>query len=217
MGHSAHVSVAARARLQNDERRAQLLALGLRLFGERSYDEISIDDIAREAGVSKGLLYHYFGGKRAFYVACVAHAAEGLVAKLASVVGPPGEDRARAGLAAYLDFVEEHRVAYRTLMFGGLGNDPEVVAILERARGAIHGRMLSELGIDATERPVFRAAAVGWIGQVEASCLDWLVQGTPSRDELVALLLGSLFGVLASAKLVDPDADVELPPSPFAG
>ena len=74
-----------RSRLAVDERRAQLLELGLRLFGTRPYDEVSIDDIAADAGVSKGLLYHYFGSKRAFYVATVQHAAAVLLEALTSV------------------------------------------------------------------------------------------------------------------------------------
>ena len=57
-----------RVRLQIDERRAQLIELGTRLFSTRSYEDISIDDVAEQAGISKGLLYHYFGGKREFYV-----------------------------------------------------------------------------------------------------------------------------------------------------
>jgi AcrR family transcriptional regulator len=64
-----------RARLQVDERRTQLLELGLRLFTDRSYDELSIDDIARAAGISKGLLYHYFPSKRDYYVEVVRRAA----------------------------------------------------------------------------------------------------------------------------------------------
>lgn len=210
--------VARGSRLQVDERRAQLLELGLRLFSERAYDEISIDDIAREAGVSKGLLYHYFGGKRAFYVACVEQAAQGLVETLLATESERDPESARIGLTAYFDFAQEHRLAYRTLMRSGIGNDPEVVAILDTARGAIAQNMLSNMGLDGERRPVFRAAAVGWIGMVEATCLDWLDAGTPTRDELVMLLLGSLWGTLASAKLVDPEAELELEtPSPFKG
>ena len=52
--------------LASDDRREQLLDLGLKLFASRSYEEVAIDDIAREAGISKGLLYHYFGRKRLF-------------------------------------------------------------------------------------------------------------------------------------------------------
>lgn len=208
----------ARARLQVDERRAQLLELGVRLFSERAYDEISIDDIAGEAGVSKGLLYHYFGGKRAFYVACVEHAAGELVAQTEMPESLPGAERARAGLVAYLDFAREHDLAYRTLYRSGIGNDPEVMGIVERARRSIVARMLESMGIDGERRPVFRAAAIGWVGQVEATCMDWLERGTPSRDELVNLLLGSLWGTLMSAKMVDPEADFALDtPSPFSG
>ncbi|MBW2509289.1 MAG: TetR/AcrR family transcriptional regulator, partial [Deltaproteobacteria bacterium] len=69
----------ARTRLQVDVRRQQLLELGLELFASQSYDELSIDEIARRAGVSKGLLYHYYPSKRAFYVAAVREAARQLL------------------------------------------------------------------------------------------------------------------------------------------
>src|SRR5262249_47381912 len=64
----------SRVRLDVDARRAQLVDLGLTEFGTRTYDEVSIDRIAQMAGISKGLLYHYFPTKRAFYVACVREA-----------------------------------------------------------------------------------------------------------------------------------------------
>ena len=70
------MAVGKRARLTLDERRAQLVELGADVFRDRPYDEVSIDDIAAAAGVSKGLLYHYFDGKREFYVAALRHAAE---------------------------------------------------------------------------------------------------------------------------------------------
>ena len=60
-----------RARLEVDERRAQLMKLGIELFAARAYDEVSIDELSRMAGISKGLLYHYFPTKRDFYVATV--------------------------------------------------------------------------------------------------------------------------------------------------
>jgi AcrR family transcriptional regulator len=196
---------AEKSRLQVDERRAQLLDLGLRLFSERPYDEVSIDDIAREAGVSKGLLYHYFGGKRDFYVACVHQAADHLVARTEPDLALPEAERARAGLEAYLEFVEERAGAYTALMRSGLGNDPEVQALLEAARGKIVERMMQGAGLDAP-RPVFRLAARAWIGQVEAACLEWLAHREVSREVLVRLLLGTLFGTLVTAKALDPDA-----------
>lgn len=199
-----------RARLQVDERRAQLLELGLRLFSERAYDEVSIDDIAREAGVSKGLLYHYFGGKRAFYVACVAHAAEALLDRIEPSADQSEAERAGAGLEAYLRFVEERAGAYSALMRSGIGNDPEVMAILEAARATIVARMLEGMGL-TQPRPVFRLAARSWIGQVEAACLEWLERGEPDRATVVKLLLGALYGTLFTAKQLDPSAGVALP------
>lgn len=184
-------------------RRAQLLELGLRLFGRRAYDEVSIDDIAAEANVSKGLLYHYFGGKRAFYVAVVRDAARGLV----QAIDPdptlePGV-RASEGIDAYLRFVEERADAYAALVTGGLGADPEIAQILEETRREIVGNMLTGLGLDKP-RPAYRIAMRAWIGGVEAACVDWLQGGDLPREKVVELLLGSLQGSLATAYAVDP-------------
>lgn len=189
-------------RLQVDERRAQLLALGVELFSTRPYDEVSIDDIAGQAGVSKGLLYHYFGGKRAFYIATLELAASALL----DAVGPPGQgptaERAREGLDAYLGFVEARATAFTTLMRGGLGNDPEVEAIIDRTRQAFVDQVLTSLGLDDS-RPAWRVAARTWIGAVEAASLDWLQHRDVSREDLVEILTGMLPGLVATAARLD--------------
>src|SRR4051794_34416347 len=69
----------ARTRLEVDERRAQLLELGLGLFSARPYDDVAIEDLAAAAGISKGLLYHYFPTKRDFYAAAIGEAARRLL------------------------------------------------------------------------------------------------------------------------------------------
>jgi AcrR family transcriptional regulator len=198
-----------RTRLQVDERRAQLLELGLRLFSERAYDEVSIDDIAREAGVSKGLLYHYFGGKRDFYVACVRAASDHLVERTIPDAALPEAERAQAGLEAYLAYVEERAGAYTALMRSGIGHDAEVQSILEGTRRHIALRMLQGMGF-TEPRPVFRVAARSWIGQVEAASLEWLEQRDVDRAAVVKLLLGALYGTLMAAKELDPEAPFTL-------
>ena len=211
--HRRAVTQNARTRFSVDERRAQLLTLGLHLFSERAYDEVSIDDIASAAGVSKGLLYHYFGGKRAFYVACVENAAAQLVDRTQTDESLPEPLRARAGLEAYFDYAEERESAYLALMRSGVGNDPEVAEIVERTRERIVLRALSGMGL-ATPRPVFRSATRMWIGAVEAACLDWLPERSVERAAVIDLLLGGLYGMLVAAKQLDPDApfEVGLPP-----
>ncbi len=111
-----------RVRLDVDERRAQLVELGLSEFAALAYDAVSIDLIAERAGISKGLLYHYFPTKRAFYVACIREAASRLLARvkeantslLASTTAPTPLDELRAGLEAYLAYVRGHGPAFAT-------------------------------------------------------------------------------------------------------
>lgn len=203
----------ARTRFSFDARRAQLLELGLGLFAGRAYDEVSIDDIAAAAGVSKGLLYHYYGGKRAFYVACVVHAAERLVERTHMPDTIPEPERARAGLEAYFEYAEEHETAYMALMRSGVGNDPEVAQIVDTTRARIIERALHAMGIEEP-RPVFRAALRTWIGAVEAACIEHLEHRDVERAGLVAMLLAGLYGILVVAKRLDPEApfDPGLPP-----
>lgn len=189
-------------RLTVDERRQQLLELGVRLFSTHSYEDVSIDDIAREAEVSKGLLYHYFGGKRAFYIATVEMEAERLLETLQADSDLAPGDRAREGLNRYLDFVEARSDAYIALMRGGLGRDDQAEAILDRARQALADRIVDVLGVQPPPSS-HRVAARAWIGAVEAASLDWLAHRDLPREELVSILLGGLQGLVEAA--MQPD------------
>src|SRR5437773_1276863 len=107
-----------RERLDVDERRAQLVRLGIDLFAARTYDEVSIDELARSAGISKGLLYHYFPTKRDFYVATVREGSKQLLDRTVTPDDMPPLERLRFGLDAYLDYVERHGPAYAALLRG---------------------------------------------------------------------------------------------------
>lgn len=189
-----------RSRLEVDERRAQLLGLGLSIFSERSYDEVSIDDIARAAGVSKGLLYHYFPTKRDFYVAALRAAAKDLLDQTmgAHEAGMSMEDRIRVGVTTYLDFVERRGGAYVALMRGGIGSDPEVAAVIEEVRVAFLGRIVAELpsGIDG---PLVRTALRGWIGFVEAASIDWVAHRSVALAQIVELSQAMLIATMQLA------------------
>jgi AcrR family transcriptional regulator len=205
---------APRARLDVDERRAQLLALGLAMFSERSYDEVSIDDLAAAAGVSKGLLYHYFPTKRDLYVAALDAAAQDLCAQtvVSPDVGPP-EQRLVRGLATYMDFVDQHGKAYVALMRGGIGSDPEVASILEQTRTAFAARILEALPRDQAQEPFVALALRGWIGFVEATSIEWVARPAAHRDDLVELLASMLVPALACATGIAGRAR-PLPPRP---
>ncbi len=186
-----------RTRLPNDERRAQLLALGRRLFVDQPYDQLSVDEVARRAGISKGLLYHYFPSKRHFYLATVRDAAAALASRVAPDRSLPPLEQLRASLTGYLDYVEANARGYRALLRGS-GGDPEVHAIVERTRGQILRHVLGALGARRA-RPVLRLALRGWIGFVEGAVLDWLERRDARREVLLGLMTAALESALASA------------------
>ncbi len=191
-----------RVRLDNDQRRAQLLALARAAFSDRAYDDVSIDDIAREAKISKGLLYHYFPTKRDLYVAGLREIAADLVQAVTSV--PPNLapiDQARAGLDAYLDHITRHARAYVSLMRGGIGSDPEVAEVVEGVRTQLADTFVK----DQPFAPLlagnarFETTVRGWIGFVEHATIDWCVHQRMSRDDLRELLVEILFGIMKAA------------------
>jgi AcrR family transcriptional regulator len=183
-----------RERLDVDERRAQLVRLGIDLFAARTYDEVSIDELARAAGVSKGLLYHYFPTKRDFYVATVREGAAELLARTDTPTHLSPLERMRAGLDAYLDYVEEHAPAYAALMRGGIGSDPEVARIVDETRGIFVERLLEGLPVPLT--PLVRVAARGHIGFCEAVVTDWLVNRAVDRAAVRDLMGEVLLAII---------------------
>ncbi len=206
LARAAHLATAPRkpprVRRRLADRREQLLDLGRALFNERSYDEISIDDIAAAAGISKGLLYHYFPSKRVFYVEGVRAAA----AHMLDIVEPvdrdlPPIDRLRVGLDRYLDYVEANARAYATLFRSGMGVDAAVSTIIEETRERILARIVEGLGDPLRVIPPVVALVLrGWIGMVESASLDWLERRREvPRDILRDLLVTSAQTLVVAA------------------
>jgi AcrR family transcriptional regulator len=196
-----------RTRLQVDVRRQQLLDLGLQLFGNQTYDELSIDEIAKRAGVSKGLLYHYFPSKRAFYVALVREAARQLLEETDVDRQPAGQqmdpEGIRARIRAFLEYVSRRRASYAFLLRGGIGTDSEVAEIVEQTRQAVLDQMssrLSRFGAD-TKAPSTRLRLRGWLGFLEAASLDWAERQELELEEFLELLVqmaGAVFAAILS-------------------
>lgn len=187
-----------RRRLDVDQRREELLELGIAEFSKRAYDDVSIDGIARAARISKGLLYHYFPTKRDFYVAALERASQQLLALTDTADGAPPGESIRAGLEAYFDFVERHDRTYIALMRGGIGSDPEVFALLERTRRKFVERLLESVPRELVT-PLVRIALRGWVGFVEATSIEWLSRRPVGRAKLVDLLASVLLHTLNAA------------------
>ena len=197
-------NVRERARLGVDERRSQLLELGLQLFSDHSYDELGIDDIAKAAGISKGLLYHYFPSKRDYYVEVVRRAAGQLIERTDGASSEEVSIAAlRRALDEYLDFVDQHARSYVALVRGGIGSDPEVAQLLEATRRTLTERIVSRISAEAPP-PLLQLALRGWIGLVEAASLDWLDRREVPREQLRGLLEQMLLATIVAAGVEPP-------------
>jgi AcrR family transcriptional regulator len=179
-------------------RRDALLAVGLNWFSTHPYDEVSMDDVAADAGVAKGLLYYYFGSKRGLYVAAVRAAASELREQWDTDRDAQPAQRLADGLDAYLDYAATHADGYRTLIAGGVGTDPEVRSILSGERDLVIRRIVEALDLGEPTASL-RIALQGWMSFIEGATLEWLDAGSLERSEVRDLLLAALNGVLAAA------------------
>ena len=127
------MSTTPRKRLTGEERRFAILDSALTVFSLRGYHASSIDDIAREAGVSKALIYEHFVSKQDLYAELLEQHAGELFSALAEAISEAGRDasvRLAVGFDAFYRFVEQDRVAWRMLFREA--TDPEAVALLDR-------------------------------------------------------------------------------------
>jgi AcrR family transcriptional regulator len=188
------VSEPAYQRLDVDERRRQLLERGAELFTSHPYDELSMNKIAAEVGISKALLYHYFPSKQAYFEATLGAWAERLQERTAPDPGAPPVEQLKGSLGGFLELVEENAVAYRNLMQSATGV-PEIRNLIEEVRSRTAERILA--GIYPEDPPPKAEIAVsGWLWFMDGACLNWIERRDVPREELRDLLLGVLVGAL---------------------
>jgi AcrR family transcriptional regulator len=206
------VELTAKRRLSTDDRREQLLVSGVRLLEKRPYDEVSIEEIARAAGVSKGLLYHYFPTKNDFLIAAIERGQDELAELTAPDPSLPPAEQLSASLERFLDFVEEHEAAYSAIFRSRGGGEPEIQAALEAGRRQRMDAVIDSLAsweaapADVERTPVLETTVQGWFFFVEGSVLRWLEHRDLERDELRELLGLALIGALQAAATVDSAA-----------
>ncbi|MBV1947211.1 TetR/AcrR family transcriptional regulator [Streptomyces sp. BV129] len=192
-----------RRRLSTEERREQLLAVGARLFSESPYDDVWIERVAEIAGVSRGLLYHYFPTKRDFFAAVVERESERMLRMTAAVPGVPVREQLGAGLDAYLGYVETHAHGFRAFHRADAAGDRAVRRVYQRALAAQERQILAalaadpEFGIAFEGSPQARLAVRGWLAFTTAVCLEWLREGEPDRDQVRELCARALLGAIA--------------------
>jgi AcrR family transcriptional regulator len=224
--HGEPSSLGKRERLQRERRIERILTASQRLFSMQAYDAIAIEDLAAAAGMSKGLLYHYFESKRDLYVATVAH----VLAQMAHFTDLSPD--LHAGLSQMLSLFEQSPGLAKLVLRGGIGVDPEVERLLDAYRQQQLQRLYQGLGFlgafaDGSTDPstgshalvllgfVGDAAAVstdasigsqalvvlglrGWLGLLDEVCLHWVQQPDVTREQVVQFLEQSLHAIVAA-------------------
>ncbi|MET7289549.1 TetR/AcrR family transcriptional regulator [Streptomyces sp. NPDC005573] len=192
----------ARRRLSTEERREQLLTVGARLFSESPYDDVRIERVAGIAGVSRGLLYHYFPNKRDFFAAVVERESERMLRMTAGVPGVPVREQLTAGLDTYLGHAQAHAHGFRAFHRADAAGDLAVRRVYRRALAAQEQQILAALAADPEfgpalgDAPHLRLAVRGWLAFTTAVCLEWLRDGEPAREQVRDLCARALLGVL---------------------
>jgi AcrR family transcriptional regulator len=180
-------------RLAPDERREEIIAAAARLFEQRPWSQVSTVDIAREAGIARGLLNHYFGDKRGLYLAVVRRwllvPAPQVVPEDLPTALP---DRVDIAVGWFLDSVAP-QAASNYAVFGteGVADDLEVAAILDEADDLAARRTLQLVGLD-DEDPLSRAQVRAYGGLAKATAREWARRGELTREQAHRLLRDTL-------------------------
>ena len=180
------VSETVRRRLSADDRRRQLVGIGLSKIVDTPIQDLSLDQVAAEAGISRGLLFHYFPTKTDFYLACIAAAGRRILRNAAPDESDPGPAQVRTMLVAMIEQIDRRRSFYLTLVHGSGVADPRVSEVHDSVRSVSTDRVMTALGLAPTRLPIVHA----WWAYVEDRALSWSADLTEERSESLDELVG---------------------------
>ena len=188
-----------------EERRQQLIGVALELFSQRSPDDVSIDEIASAAGISRPLVYHYFPGKLSLYEAALKRASDDLASRFVEPHDGPLGARLLRVMRRFFDFVDEHGPGFSALMRGGPAvGSTATNALIDSVRQAAYVQILSHLNV---ENPPARLELVvrSWISLAESTALIWLDGRRIPRAELEVQLVHDFAALAAVSAACDEE------------
>ncbi|MER6682086.1 MULTISPECIES: TetR/AcrR family transcriptional regulator [Streptomyces] len=199
------MSTGVRRRMGVEERRQQLIGVALDLFSRRSPDEVSIDEIASAAGISRPLVYHYFPGKLSLYEAALQRASEDLASRFTEPHEGPLGARLLRVMGRFFDFVDEHGPGFSALMRGGPAvGSTTTNALVDSVRQAAYDQILSHLGVTEAS-PRLELVVRSWISLAESTALIWLDGRRIPRAELERQLVHDFAALAAVSAAYDEE------------
>ncbi|MDQ1608810.1 MAG: hypothetical protein QOE16_1542 [Microbacteriaceae bacterium] len=188
-----------RTRLTPDERRAQLVALGVSYLVDHPLESLTIEYLSAQAGVSRGLLFHYFGSKKGLHGEVARTARDSMLNATAPSPELAPLDRLRDTLTRIVQFVRDHRGTFYSLVRGAASGDAEVREALEQARAVQAERVIAvfrELG--AADSELLRIALRSWVAFAEEALVEGALKTDLPSEQIVAFLERSALAVAAS-------------------
>jgi AcrR family transcriptional regulator len=208
----------SRQRLPREDRMEQTLRVAHELFAEHGYAAATMEEIASTVGVTKPLLYTYFGNKERLYIACMERAGDALTKTIAEAVeatDSPG-DALGAGVRAFFGFLDSDRAAWAVLFDETLPRRGEIADRVDEYRGRIaelvSGSMVEQLPQERREaaRVVVEALSTTILGAAEALAHWWLRTEALSAEAAAELLISTVEPGLRARSAADvPDPDKE--------
>lgn len=188
-----------RTRLDPSERRAQLVELGVHELAEHGLHDLSVETVAARAGISKALLFHYFGSKRRYRLAVVAAVADDLLARTEPDPEQPPDVQLRQSIVDSVEYVSARRQLYLSLVRGAASGDAEMREIVDRTRSALVARILdgaTDLGLPSDD-PLLPVAVRSWLALAEEAIIAWAPDGPVSLDRLLDFVESSFYRTVA--------------------
>lgn len=194
------MNVEMRSRLSRGDRMEQTLGVAHGLFAERGYAEVTMEEIAAAVGVTKPLLYNYFGNKERLYIACMERAGDSLTKTVGEAIAgtaSPG-DALGAGVRAFFAFLDSDRAAWAVLFDETLPVGGEVADRVAAYRGQIVELVSSSLLAQVPEgrrdatRVEIEALSTALLGAAEELARWWLRTEAISAGEAAELLISTV-------------------------
>lgn len=187
-------------RLGPEARREQIREAARQLFEDAGYDAVSMSDVASAAGVTRGLVHHYFRSKRELYLEVVRSVLGEAPTLQRPDDGGSLDETVQRNANLVLDYLSGNRGMLLAIApSGDLGRDPEVAALADAARESAIDQMIANHFGDAEAPPEARLVIRAFFGLVEAACREWLFRSRATRPQVEALLARGILALMREA------------------
>ena len=186
-------------RLSRDDRRAQLLASGVAFLVDQPLDALSIEVLADREGVSRALVFHYFGSRQGLHTAVVTTARDALIEASTPRADLPPLERLDDTIGRIVGFVRAHGGTFTSLVRGIASGDPAVRRVVDESRDLNAQRLIDAFGeLGVADTPALRVALRSWVSFTEESLISLVIERDEDPERVVRFLETTLDGVIAA-------------------